>query len=247
MRPLTEAPTEAGHDAAEPLLALVAVMRRLRAECPWKAAQTHRSLVRYLLEETHEAVEALEALPADGTPPAPDADAHLAEELGDLLLQVLFHAAIAEEQGRFDLDDVARGLTGKLVRRNPHVFAPAGEDPAHANDPEAVNERWQQIKAAEVRTRPAAPVDPLLGLPAGLPALLLADKALDRLGRAGHPTADVVRTASGPGAGLLALVADLHASGIDPEQALREAVREVVGAAGLPRDEPPAADAAATD
>ena len=90
-------------------------MRRLRAECAWKAGQTHRSLARYLLEETHETLEAIDTGDA----------AHLREELGDLLLQVYFHAVIAEEAGEFTLDDVAADITAKMHRRNPHVFGGA--------------------------------------------------------------------------------------------------------------------------
>ena len=98
-------------------------MRRLRAECPWKREQTHRSLARYLLEETHETLEAIDTGDETG-----DWD-HLREELGDLLLQVYFHAVIAEESGAFTIDDVARGITEKMYRRNPHVFGPPSDDP----------------------------------------------------------------------------------------------------------------------
>ena len=89
-------------------------MRQLRVECGWKASQTHRSLVRYLLEEAHETAEAIES----GDP------AHLREELGDLLLQIWFHAVIAEESGDFTLDDVVADIIAKMRRRNPHVFPP---------------------------------------------------------------------------------------------------------------------------
>ena len=89
-------------------------MRRLRVECSWKAGQTHRSLARYLLEETHETLEAIDTGDA----------VLLREELGDLLLQVYFHAVIAEEAGEFTIDDVAADITAKMRRRNPHVFAP---------------------------------------------------------------------------------------------------------------------------
>ena len=98
--------------ADDALAEFVAVMRRLRAECPWKQEQTHRSLARYLLEETHETLEAIDSGDM----------AHLREELGDLLLQVVFHAVIAEQAGEFDLDDVARDITDKMRRRNPHVY-----------------------------------------------------------------------------------------------------------------------------
>jgi XTP/dITP diphosphohydrolase len=191
------------------LLELVEVMARLRRECAWKAGQTHESLARYLLEETYETVEAIES----------GDDDHLREELGDLLLQILFHAVIAEEQGRFDIDDVAADLVEKLVRRNPHVFAP--DDGAPATDPVAINEQWERIKAAE-KQRPGV----MDGVPEELPALLRAVKALDRLERAGsEPRVDA---GSGDlGDRLLALADEARASGVDPEQALRAAVRRL--------------------
>jgi XTP/dITP diphosphohydrolase len=191
------------------LLELVEVMARLRRECAWKAGQTHRSLARYLLEETYETLEAIET----------GDDTHLREELGDLLLQVLFHAVIAEEQGRFDIDDVSADLVVKLRRRNPHVF-----DPAHggdAADPEAINEQWERIKAEEKQRSGL-----MEGVPEELPALLRAVKALDRLERAGAvPTPDP--DANDVGGRLLALVAEARADGVDPEQALRAAVRRI--------------------
>ena len=191
------------------LLELVEVMARLRRECAWKAGQTHESLARYLLEETYETLEAIE----DGD------DAHLREELGDLLLQVLFHAVIAEEQGRFDIDDVAADLVVKLRRRNPHVFAPvAGEVAA---DPESINEQWERIKAEEKQRSGL-----MEGVPEELPALLRAVKALDRLDRAGAaPALDPHATDLGDR--LLALAAEARGAGVDPEQALRAAVRRI--------------------
>jgi XTP/dITP diphosphohydrolase len=202
-----------GDESVEPLLELRAVMARLRAECPWKAEQTHRSLVRYLLEETHETVEAVDRLAAG----EPGAVEHLREELGDLLLQVYFHAAVAAEAGGFDIDDVARGITDKMVRRNPHVF---GDEADQSRDAAAVNERWQQIKAAEKSHRTT--VDE--GVPAGLPALLYADKVLDRLHRAGHDVG-LDPASTDVGERLLALVEEARVDGLDPEQALRDAVR----------------------
>jgi XTP/dITP diphosphohydrolase len=202
-----------------PLVAFLDDMRRLRAECGWKREQTHRSLARYLLEETHETLEVLDAWDT-----APDV-AHLCEELGDLLLQVYFHAVIAEESGAFTIDDVARGISEKMHRRNPHVFGDDGERPVHA-DAAAVNDAWQEIKAGEKER--ASVTD---GLPPGLPALLLADKVLDRLARA-EPSPVVEEVAQQPsrnpgsiGERLLALVAEARAAGVDPEQALRDAVR----------------------
>jgi XTP/dITP diphosphohydrolase len=199
-------------DRPSPLLELVEVMARLRRECAWKAGQTHASLARYLLEETYETLEAIET----------GDDDHLREELGDLLLQILFHAVIAEEQGRFDIDDVAADLVEKLVRRNPHVFAPdGGPGSGAAADPEAINEQWERIKAEEKQRSGV-----MEGVPEELPALLRAVKALDRLERAGV-TARVDATSADLGDRLLALAAESRAAGIDPEQALRAAVRRL--------------------
>jgi XTP/dITP diphosphohydrolase len=187
------------------LVELVATMARLRAECAWKSRQTHRSLARYLLEETHETLEAIDS--GDMV--------HLREELGDLLLQVYFHAAIAAETGDFTIRDVAADLIAKLVRRNPHVFGDST-----ATDPDEINEAWEQIKLTE-KSR-ATPDE---GIPTSLPALLYADKVVDRMQRAGLPVVDDQGTV---GARLLALVVEAHAAGVDPEQALRDAVRRIV-------------------
>lgn len=118
----------------EPLLELVDMFARMRRECAWKAAQTHESLTPYLLEEANEVIEAIES----GDP------ARICDELGDVLLQVYLHAAIAAEAGTFDINDVARGLKEKMIRRNPHVFG--GET---MTDPAEIDRRWQEIKAAE--------------------------------------------------------------------------------------------------
>ncbi len=199
----------------ESLLEFLAVMRRLRAECPWKREQTHRSLARYLLEETHESLEAIDVGDETG-----DWD-HLREELGDLLLQVYFHAVIAEESGAFTIDDVATGITEKMYRRNPHVFGPPSDDPPR--DAAAVNEVWQTIKE---RDKPrASPAD---GLPDTLPALLYAAKVLERgairlQASAEEDTSDHRRI----GERLLGLVQEAVGEGIDPEQALRDAVRRL--------------------
>jgi XTP/dITP diphosphohydrolase len=191
------------------LLELVEVMARLRRECAWKAGQTHESLARYLLEETYETLEAIEV----------GDDAHLREELGDLLLQILFHAVIAEEEGRFDIDDVAADLVVKLRRRNPHVFDPEHSD---AVDAEAINDQWERIKAEEKQRSGI-----MEGVPEELPALLRAVKALDRLERAGVTPPIDARSAD-VGDRLLAVVVEARAAGIDPEQALRRAVRRMV-------------------
>ena len=193
--------------SGEPLLEFLAVMRRLRAECPWKREQTHRSLARYLLEETHETLEAIDSGDETG-----DWD-HLREELGDLLLQVYFHAVVAEEEGAFTIDDVARGITEKMYRRNPHVFGPPSDD--QPQDAATVNEVWQAIKAQDKPRTSRTD-----GLPETLPALLYAAKAVERGGAAPELPADL-------GERLLALVQEAVAEGIDPEQALRDAVRRL--------------------
>src|SRR4051794_26480680 len=148
-------------------------MRRLRRDCPWKREQTHRSLARYLQEESAETLEAIDSGDPD----------HLREELGDLLLQVYFHAVIAEESGAFTLDEVARGISEKMHRRNPHVFG--ATEPTTLTAAE-VDAQWQQIKAAErlgASTRPS----PYHGIAPGLSALLLATKVLERTPGAAVP------------------------------------------------------------
>jgi XTP/dITP diphosphohydrolase len=192
-----------GGPSQPPLLELVEIFARLRAECGWKAAQTHRSLAKHLLEETYETIEAIEAGSSDD----------LREELGDVLLQVYLHAAIAAEAGTFDIEDVAAGLREKMIRRNPHVFGDVEE-----TDPARINETWEAVKAAEKQR------DSIFeGIPLELPALTRAAKVLDRLERAGAPLP--VRDPDDLGDRLLALVAEARASGEDPEQALRDAVR----------------------
>ena len=202
-----------------PLIELVGVMRRLRAECAWKAEQTHTSLVRYLLEESHEVVDAIESGDADD----------LREELGDLLLQVYFHAAIAEESGEFTIDDVAAGLRDKLIRRNPHVFGP-GSNLAEGLSAEDVNEVWEAVKATEKQRSSVTE-----GIAPTLPALLYADKVVERLTRAGSKVSGTVSdpapepdTDRDLGDRLLALVVEGHDAGLDPEQELRAAVRRLV-------------------
>jgi XTP/dITP diphosphohydrolase len=120
-------------------LDLVEVMRRLRRDCPWTREQTHASLAPYLAEETHETLEAIESGDLQ----------HLREELGDILLQVVFHAAIAgEQEDQWDVDDVVAGITEKLIRRNPHVFADS-----QASTIDEIAEQWERIKAEEKRGR----------------------------------------------------------------------------------------------
>ena len=147
------------------LLDLARVMHRLRGPdgCPWDREQTHRSLGRHLLEESHEVLEAID----DGDP------AKLADELGDLLLQVVFHAEMAQQEGTFDLDDVAAGITSKLIRRHPHVF---GDAVADRSSEVLVN--WERIKADERGDGEPRGVDD--DIPASLPALARASKVQRR-------------------------------------------------------------------
>lgn len=219
---------------SDPLRELVAVMDRLRSPggCPWDAEQTHASLVPYLLEEAHELAEAVDAGDRAG----------LREELGDVLLQVVFHARVAAEHPDepFDIDDVARDIAAKLVHRHPHVFAGA-DTPA-----ERLHAQWDRIKKAE-KGRESA----LDGIPGSLPALARAQKLASRASRAGLDVSSAATTATttlaseevaagttscsdvvgvvegaeavGVGEQLLALALRAHAEGIDAEGELRRA------------------------
>lgn len=148
---------------------IMTIMRQLRAPggCPWDAEQTHESLKRYLLEETYEVMEAIDS----------GSDDHLKEELGDLLLQPVFHAAIAEERGAFTMDDVLSTLSDKLIRRHPHVFGDL-----EIKDSQAQIENWEKIKKTEKgEERRSA----LSGVPPQLPALLKAQKITEKASRVG--------------------------------------------------------------
>ncbi len=185
---------------------LVEVMATLRQACPWDAQQTHRSLVQYLIEETAETVEAIEGDDRD----------HLREELGDLLLQVVFHAEIAaESDAGFDLDDVAAGVADKLIARHPYVFA--SEDV-----PSDLHGSWEQRKAKEKGRRSV-----LEGIPEQLSSLARANKIISRARSRNVPIELPAEplAESEVGADLLELVARAQACGIDPDQALRDAVR----------------------
>lgn len=191
------------------LLDLVQVMDRVRRECPWTSRQTHEGLVKYATEEAYELVEAIE----DG-----DREA-LREELGDVLLQVVFHARIAEE-GRpgdgaepFSIDDVAGSLVEKLIHRHPHVFGDAD-----AQTPEDVSAHWQRTKAVEKQRESVTD-----GIPLAQPGLALAAKLAGRVRTGGVP----VELPRGEGIGyeLLELAARAEAAGVDPETALRAAAR----------------------
>ncbi len=209
---LTNESAETGRSPSideSPLIELVEIMARLRAECGWKAAQTHRTLAKHLLEETYETLEAIESLDEGGDPD------HLCEELGDVLLQVYLHAAIAAQAGQFDIEDVAEGLRQKMLRRNPHVFGDVTE-----TDPDRINENWEAVKAAE-KERSGV----LDGIPLALPALTRATKVLDRLERSG--AASPATDPDDLGDRLLGLVMEARSAGVDPEQALRDAVRRI--------------------
>jgi tetrapyrrole methylase family protein/MazG family protein len=258
---LTALYVDAGNEdtrtAATEVARLVQLTRRLRAPdgCPWDAEQTHRSLTRYLLEEAYEAVEVIEQLPD------PSAYRALADELGDVLYQVAFHAVIAEETDEFTMADVARGIHDKLVRRHPHVFGDVVAD-----EPAAVVRNWEQIKKAEKGH------DSIMeGITESLPSLLYTnklfskaasvglapgtlDEALDRIEIASRD----LRASDDSGAEvalaqlLAAVVVLARATGLDAESALRgwaaryrarfEAMEQLASERGL---ELPSLDAAA--
>ena len=216
-----------------PFDALLATIRRLVAPggCAWHEVQTHESLTQFLVEETAELIDAIEReLPAD----------EMQSELGDVLYQVLFHAAIAERDGEgYDIDTVARTLNDKLVSRHPHVFGDRGYmsvDELHAE--------WERLKedaAGEARGSRG----PLEGIPAGMPTLARAAKVVERLKRAGlvdpgagdgspeDPLAAVIgpdeqRLAEfGIGDSMLAMIMRANRAGVDPDRALRLAVERL--------------------
>ena len=186
-------------------------------------ALTHASLVEYLLEEAFEVAETIETC-AD--------DAELRGELGDVLLQVVLHARLAEERGSFTFDDVARGLSAKMVRRNPHVFKPDGrlQDTFPATVDEIIR-KWDAVKSTERPERQG----PLEGIPDALPALAKAQKFLDRAERADSPvdlpktpSPEAFETEAALGELLLAVVGSARARGFDAERALRGAIRRRV-------------------
>jgi XTP/dITP diphosphohydrolase len=203
------------------LLTLVSVMDTLRRQCPWDARQTHESLAPYLIEESYEALDALES----------GDRAALRDELGDVLLQVMFHARVAAERTDgtgFTADDVADAIVTKLVRRHPHVFGDVTVSGA-----DDVTRNWDAIKAAE-RATGDGPASALAGVPFGQPALALAAQLQRRAERAGLPAELPAPDPAGPegpgdgsrlGAELFALVAQAREAGLDPELELRAAAR----------------------
>jgi tetrapyrrole methylase family protein/MazG family protein len=208
------------------------LVRTLRERCPWDREQTHRTLTRHLLEETYEVLEAIEALPLEVDAEATgEAFEHLEEELGDLLFQVVFHATLGAEEGRFTLADVARGIHDKLVHRHPHVFAGV-----QADTPAEVGTNWEQIKRDEKGR--ASIMD---GIDDALPSLLYAHKVQRKAASVGlePEVAD-----DGLGAELFALVDRCRRAQVDPEAALRataarfrdrfKAAEAQAGAQGVP-------------
>lgn len=212
----------------ESIVRLVDLTRRLRKECPWDREQTHRSLGAHLIEESYEVVDAI-----DGGDPA-----RLRDELGDLLLQVLFHANIAEERGTFSLGDVADTLSAKLVARHPHIFGGTT-----VTGPDQVKENWEKLKMKEGRE------SVFDGLPSHLPALLHAKRVQEKASAAGfdwehgedawkkvaEETAelrrevernDPVRIGEEFGDLLFAMVNYARFLGLDPEESLRRGVEK---------------------
>jgi XTP/dITP diphosphohydrolase len=192
------------------LLDLVQVMDRIRAECPWASIQTSEDLVKYGPEEMYELIEAIEAGDRE----------ELREELGDVLLQVVFHARIAQDDAEepFTVDDVAGTIVEKLIRRHPHVF---GDE--RAETAEDVKALWLRTKAAEKRRDSVTD-----GVPLGQPGLALAAKLVARARAAGLDvplTGDAGDAGGGFGRRLLVLAAEAEAAGVDPETALRTAAR----------------------
>jgi len=191
---------------------LIGVLHRLRAPggCAWDAEQTHASLVQYLIEESHELVEAIESGSRDD----------MLEELGDVLYQVLFHADLAAATAAegFGIEEVAEHMTRKMVGRHPHVFGEATA--ASADD---VVGLWDRVKAVEKSHRTSV----LDGIPQSMPSLALADKLIGRAGKVGvEVAADAVpATEEELGDRLLALAAGAKAQGLDPERAMRGALR----------------------
>ncbi|CAI8053519.1 Uncharacterized protein YabN [Geodia barretti] len=186
---------------------LIDVVARLRAPggCPWDAEQTHESLKRNLLEECYETLEAID----EGEPQ------ELAEELGDILVQVAFHADIAREAGEFDIADVLTAINRKLIRRHPHVFADGA-----ASDARQVERNWEQLKAEERREAGKPEPSAMDGVPAALPALTAAQLMQDRAARFGFDWATWIDEF---GDVLFALVNLARWSGIHAEDALRQA------------------------
>ena len=198
---------------------LVEVMNTLRSPggCPWDAEQTHESLLKYLLEESYEFVDAVQS----------DSRVDMREELGDVLLQVYFHARIAEEHPTdpFSIEDIAQGIADKLIRRHPHVFAGV-----EVRDSQEVLENWEEIKKKE-----KGRTSPLDGVAMSQPALPLVEKLLYRVEKYNvevttpeSVSIDGIADEGAVGQALLAVIAWAHANGIDAEAALRKEAMRIV-------------------
>ncbi len=230
-------------DAGAGYLRFHRLARTLREQCPWDIEQTHQTLVPYLIEETYEVIDAIQALEPDD----PSTDAHLIEELGDLLYQVEFHATIAEQQGRFTIADVTAGIHDKLVRRHPHVFPDASGHVVDVDGTSQVLSNWDAIKRAE-KNRTSA----FDGVPASLPSLAYAHQLQRKAAKLGFDWPDVhgalpkiaeeaaelveaaqsaehVAVADELGDLLFAVVNVARHLGVDPESALRAASNKFRG------------------
>jgi len=194
------------------LLEIMARLRDPERGCPWDLEQDFASITPYTLEEAYEVDDAIRRGDMAG----------LCDELGDLLLQVVFHAQMAAEAGAFDFRDVVEAICSKLVRRHPHVFGDAAIHSA-----EEQTRSWEAIKAAERAAAPGASRTALEDVPLALPALVRAAKLQRRAARAGHaellPELPVVGDETALGEQLFGLVAAAGRAGIDPERALRSA------------------------
>ncbi len=201
---------------------LIVLMDQLRLECPWDAKQTHMSLRSHLLEETYEVLEALDAMDEE----TGEGSEHLQEELGDLLLHIVFHARIAEDLEQFTLEDVATQITEKLIHRHPHVFPPEGEDSEEPVDVERMASTWEQIKKKE-KNRSSV----FDGIPAALPSLARASKVVRKssiLGFSPSLPDLLLETEEDLGETLLGLVEWARQHDVDPEGALRVTVEQYV-------------------
>ena len=262
-RPCTSRPPSppTGRAAGDEVAQLVALMDTLRERCPWDSVQTHASLMPHLVEESYEVLEALAGLATAEAEFVGDAYAHLEEELGDLLFQIVFHARLADEAGQFDLADVARRVHDKLVHRHPHVFGDVDADSA-----EQVVTNWEAIKKSEKGRSSVTE-----GIPASLPALMLTTKlarkaravgvepdnagaaraaealaALTRRAEGTDPQADDPLSSDGGdlqaqlGEVLFAVANLAQRLGVDAEQALRDRAlslrADILEAEGVPED-----------
>ncbi|QDP98982.1 MazG family protein [Microlunatus elymi] len=193
-------------------------MQTLRTQCPWDAEQNHRSLIQYLIEETCEVVEAIEGPGGSSAGEAVADHDHLREELGDLLLQVIFHSTIAgETDPDFTVGSVARGVADKLIARHPYVYA-------DGEVPQDLHASWEERKAAEKGRKSV-----LEGIPEQLSALARANKIISRARSRSVPVelADSPIDADTVGEELIKLVARAQAGGVDADQAARDAVRRL--------------------